>query len=108
ELIVFCAHHSIPHEDCANCRPLVAAMRPTVFAELAAVELCSGTECCPECDYVYHEAVARCPQCDAPHPFHPSRHRAAASASAGPARPAVRTLLPREVLLLPLEVPAAG
>ena len=48
-------------------------MRPTVFAELAAAELCSGTESCPDCDYVYCEAVANCPQCGELHPFHPRR-----------------------------------
>ena len=72
---MFCAKHPIPHEDCPNCRPTVAAMRPTVFAELAAVELCSGTECCPDCDYVYYEAVSNCPQCGESHPFHPDRLR---------------------------------
>ena len=72
---MFCATHSIPHEDCPNCRTVVAAMRPTVFAELAAAELCSGTECCPDCDYVYYEAVSKCPQCGEPHPFHPVRRR---------------------------------
>ncbi|HKX40760.1 MAG TPA: hypothetical protein VJO99_06355 [Burkholderiaceae bacterium] len=81
-----------------GCRPLVAAMRPTVFAELAAVELCSGTENCPDCDYVYYEAVARCPQCDEPHPFHPSRHRAATHVVSNAALPEPRTLLPREVI----------
>jgi hypothetical protein len=72
-------------------------MRPTVFAELAAVELCSGTESCPDCDYVYHEAVARCPQCGELHPFHPSRHRAATHAAPDSALPEQPTLLPREV-----------
>lgn len=70
---MFCATHMIPHEDCPNCRATVAAMRPTVFAELAAAELRSGTESCPDCDYVYYEAVAKCPQCGEPHPFHPRR-----------------------------------
>ena len=72
---MFCVNHPIPHEDCPNCLPTVAAMRRTVFAELAAAELCSGTECCPDCDYVYYEAVAKCPQCGEPHPFHPQRWR---------------------------------
>ena len=75
---MFCATHTIPHEDCPDCRTVVAAMRPTVFAELAAAELCSGTECCPDCDYVYYEAVAKCPQCGEPHPFHPERRLAPA------------------------------
>ncbi|WP_372526081.1 hypothetical protein [Piscinibacter sp.] len=44
-------------------------MRPTVFAELAAVELRSGTECCPGCDYVYYEVIDKCPRCGEPHPF---------------------------------------
>ena len=70
---MFCANHLIPHEDCPNCLTTVAAMRPTVFAELAASELCSGSECCPDCDYVYHEVVAACPRCGVPHPFHPER-----------------------------------
>jgi hypothetical protein len=73
EPTVFCAYHPIPHEDCPNCQTMVAAMRPTVFAELAAAELCSGTEFCPDCDYVYYEAVAKCPQCGEPHPFQPQR-----------------------------------
>jgi hypothetical protein len=59
ELKVFCTSHSIPHEDCPNCLTTVAAMRPTVFAELAAAEMRSGTESCGSCDYVYHEVVAR-------------------------------------------------
>jgi hypothetical protein len=70
EPAVFCADHSIPHEDCPTCLTTVAAMRPTVFAELAAAELRSGTECCRVCDFVYHEAVEKCPRCDEPHPFH--------------------------------------
>jgi hypothetical protein len=86
---VFCAHHSIPHEDCPSCTTTVAAMRPTVFAELAAAELCSGTECCPDCDYVYYEAVAACPQCGAPHPFHPERRYASARITDRSRRPAV-------------------
>ena len=77
---MFCTTHMIPHEDCPNCRTVVAAMRPTVFAELAAAELCSGTESCPDCDYVYYEAVAKCPQCGEPHPFHPQRWRTSGSA----------------------------
>ena len=44
-------------------------MRPTVFAELAAAEMRSGTECCSRCDYVYHEVAAKCPRCAEPHPF---------------------------------------
>ena len=95
---MFCVHHSIPHEDCPNCRPLVAAMRPTVFAELAAVELCSGTESCPDCDYVYHLAVAQCPQCGEPHPFHPSRHRATTRTVPSAALPDTRMLLPRKTI----------
>jgi hypothetical protein len=63
-------------------------MRPTVFAELAAAELCSGTECCPDCDHVFCEAVAKCPQCGATHPFHPERRLAPARA---PATPDVRS-----------------
>ena len=65
---MFCVHHPIPHEDCPHCLTTIAAMRPTVFAELAAAELGSGIECCPSCDHVYDEAVAKCPQCGAPHP----------------------------------------
>jgi len=80
---MFCATHTIPHENCPSCRPTVAAIRPTVFAELAAVELCSGTESCPDCDYVYHEAVARCPQCGGLHPFHPQRRLAPIDLFAG-------------------------
>jgi hypothetical protein len=44
-------------------------MRPTVFAELAAAELRSGTECCRGCDYVYYEVIDNCPRCGEPHPF---------------------------------------
>jgi hypothetical protein len=67
---VFCANHSIPHEDCPHCLTTVAAMRPTVFAELAAAELRSGTEYCRSCDFVYYQVVAECPRCALPHPFH--------------------------------------
>lgn len=81
---MFCSHHSIPHEDCPSCLTTVAAMRPTVFAELAAAELRSGTESCPDCDYVYYEAVARCPQCGAHHPFHPERQHSARNADRSP------------------------
>jgi len=66
---VFCATHSIPHEDCPHCLTTVAGMRPTVFAELAAAELRSGTECCRGCDYVYYEVIDKCPRCGEPHPF---------------------------------------
>ena len=69
ELNVFCVHHLIPHEDCPHCQTTVAAMRPTVFAELAAAEMRSGTECCNRCDYVYYEVTAKCPRCAQPHPF---------------------------------------
>jgi hypothetical protein len=65
---------------------MVAAMRPTVFAELAAAELCSGTECCPDCDYVYYEAVAKCPQCGELHPFHPKRRHVQGRAPTMPDR----------------------
>jgi hypothetical protein len=66
---VLCTHHSIPHEDCPHCLTTVTAMRPTVFAELAAAEMRSGTECCSRCDYVYYEVAASCPRCAEPHPF---------------------------------------
>jgi len=66
---MFCANHSIPHEDCRHCQVTVKSMRPTIFAELAAAELRSGTECCPDCDFIYHEAIECCPQCGAPHPL---------------------------------------
>jgi hypothetical protein len=58
----------------------VAAMRPTVFAELAAAEMRSGTECCSRCDYVYYEVAAKCPRCAEPHPFNldPLEHAAQA------------------------------
>jgi len=69
ELDVFCANHSIPHENCPQCLTTVAAMRPTIFAELAAAELRSGTECCRSCDFVYHEVIDQCPRCGEPHPF---------------------------------------
>jgi hypothetical protein len=66
---VFCSCHSVPHEDCARCASTVATMRPTVFAELAAAELRSGTEFCTACDFVYCEAVTKCPRCSEPHPL---------------------------------------
>jgi len=78
---VFCASHSIPHEDCPNCLTTVAAMRPTVFAELAAAEMRSGTECCRGCDYVFHEVVAKCPRCALVHPFYFAVHHDAARTS---------------------------
>lgn len=60
---MFCASHSIPHEDCGHCRKTLTAMRPSVFAELAAVEVSAGTVCCLGCDLVYREALAACPRC---------------------------------------------
>lgn len=65
---MFCVSHSIPHEDCPHCRKTVSAMRPTVFAELAAAELSAGTVCCLGCDLVYREALDACPRCARPHP----------------------------------------
>jgi hypothetical protein len=67
---MFCSKHLIPHEDCIHCLGTVAAMRPTVFAELAAAELRSGTECCSGCGYIFYEAVACCPDCGEPNPLH--------------------------------------
>ncbi len=80
---MFCVNHSIPHEDCPNCLTTVTAMRPTIFAELAAAELRSGTECCPGCDFVYYEVIDACPRCGEPHPFlagprHEAERRSAA------------------------------
>jgi hypothetical protein len=66
---MFCLTHLIPQEDCAGCRGTVATMRPTIFAELAAAELASGTECCPRCNHLFYEAVANCPQCGEPSPL---------------------------------------
>jgi hypothetical protein len=66
---MFCAYHPIPHEDCPRCLPMIAAMRPTVFAELAAAELQFGTECCADCDFVFDRVVSECPRCGAPHPY---------------------------------------
>ena len=66
---MFCASHSVPHEECPNCLTTVRAMRPTVFAELAAAELRSGTECCRGCDFVYCDVIDRCPRCGEPHPY---------------------------------------
>ena len=81
---VICASHSIPHEDCPNCLATVAAMRPTVFAELAAAEMRSGTESCRGCDYVYREVVAKCPMCALVHPFFfAARHDAAQTSELG-------------------------
>jgi hypothetical protein len=67
---MFCANHSIPHEGCPNCQTLVRTMRPTVFAELAAAELRSGTVCCAGCNFVYFDVSDECPQCGDLHPFH--------------------------------------
>lgn len=63
----------------------VAAMRPTVFAELAAAEMRSGTECCSRCDYVYYEVAAKCPRCAEPHPFNldPLEHAVRATRATG-------------------------
>lgn len=63
---MFCYKHSVPHEDCADCRPTVTRMRPTVFAELAAAELHRGTGCCTACEYLYFGQPARCPRCKLP------------------------------------------
>jgi hypothetical protein len=52
-------------------------MRPTVFAELAAAEMRSGTECCRGCDYIFQEVVATCPRCSLVHPFYFAAQRAA-------------------------------
>jgi uncharacterized paraquat-inducible protein A len=70
---MFCSKHLIPHEDCLQCRGTVSAMRPTIFAELAAAELRSGTECCSGCGYIFYEAVASCPDCGEPNPLHVSQ-----------------------------------
>ena len=81
ETPVFCASHSIPHESCPTCLTTVAAMRPTIFAELAAAEMRSGTECCRGCDYVFREVVAKCPRCALVHPFYFAAHPDAARTS---------------------------
>jgi len=81
ETPVFCARHSIPHEGCPTCLTTVAAMRPTIFAELAAAEMRSGTECCRGCDYVFREVVAKCPRCALVHPFYFAAHPDAARTS---------------------------
>lgn len=61
---MFCHRHPIPHEDCIDCRATVSAMRPTVFAELAAIELCAGTAECVGCGYVRYASAGGCPRCD--------------------------------------------
>ncbi len=59
-------------------------MRPTIFAELAAAEMRSGTECCRGCDYVFREVVAKCPRCALVHPFYfAARHEAAGTSEVG-------------------------
>ncbi|MEW6705186.1 MAG: hypothetical protein AB1430_10085 [Pseudomonadota bacterium] len=68
---MFCSKHDIPQVGCLNCHTAASAMRPTVFAELAAAELKSGTECCRNCDYIFYEAAEHCPQCGAPNPLYP-------------------------------------
>jgi uncharacterized OB-fold protein len=67
---VFCPSHLIPQEDCPDCRVTVKAMRPTIFAELAAAELRSGTESCRDCDYIFYMPLERCPRCGARNPLH--------------------------------------
>jgi len=67
---MFCSKHLIPHEDCLDCHTTVAAMRPTIFAELAAAELRSGTECCRACGFIFYEAVELCPHCAEPNPLY--------------------------------------
>lgn len=66
---MFCAYHPIPHEDCPLCQPMISAMRPTVFAELAAAELQFGTESCADCGFVFDRVVSECPRCRALHPY---------------------------------------
>jgi hypothetical protein len=60
---MFCSHHLIPHESCAGCQATLSAMRPTVFAELAAAELSAGIDCCDRCGYIFCEPSVRCFQC---------------------------------------------
>jgi len=92
---MFCTKHSIPHEDCRHCMATVAAMRPTVFAELAAAEMRSGTESCSRCDYVYYEVAAKCPRCAEPHPFNldPLEHAVRAPRAPGGGLSRERTCL---------------
>jgi len=68
-----CTVHLVPHVACLHCRVAGGAMRPTVFAELAAAELASGVDSCPRCDYVYAEFAPVCPRCQRPHPRLASR-----------------------------------
>ena len=81
---MFCRRHPIPHEDCLDCRTTVAAMRPTVFAELAAIELCAGTQECRDCGYVRYQAASHCPRCGDGHVVRtPHREAPGARPSAG-------------------------
>lgn len=79
---MFCSNHPIPDEGCPHCFSTVKSMRPTVFAELAAAELRSGTECCSGCDFIYYEVVDSCPQCGTSHPFFVEQHSEASLAAA--------------------------
>ena len=67
---MFCNFHAVPQEECRHCRAVVTNLRPSIFAELAAAELRSGTECCVRCDYVFYQAVDRCPGCGELNPLH--------------------------------------
>lgn len=97
---MFCTRHSIPHENCPSCLPTLVAMRPTVFAELAAAELHAGTHVCEDCDYVLYQAVAACPRCAAPYPLEgrPEHRHAATPERADPLRDLTNPLL-RELVL---------
>lgn len=66
---MFCSEHLIPHDGCPHCRGAAAMMRPTVFAELAAAELRSGTECCDGCGYIFYDALEHCPVCGEANPL---------------------------------------
>jgi hypothetical protein len=104
---MFCTKHSIPHENCPSCLPTVVAMRPTVFAELAAAELHAGTHVCPRCDYLLYQAVASCPRCVAPYRLQgrPEHDDAPTAARADPWDGSLRDLtnpLLRELVLAAL------
>lgn len=69
---MFCSKHLVPQEGCMHCRSAVATIRPTVFAELAAAELRSGTECCQSCGFIFYDALEHCLECGEPNPLSPA------------------------------------
>lgn len=63
-----CTRHAVAHVACLHCRAAIGALRPTVFAELAAAELGSGTATCPGCGDLLAAPPDACPRCSRPGP----------------------------------------